>query len=222
MNSKILRFILHLFFPNRCPVCNTFINYMDDFCEACKRNLPIYNGNCSIDNAELFIAAFWYDSQLKNAIILLKNGTCGNSAFALGKALADKIKSDFPAFSADIIIPVPMLKTDKFKRGYNQSELLSAEISYRLKIPYNKKIIIKNRKTSPQKSLSQKERMTNLKGAFSIIAPELICGKRIIIIDDVCTTGSTLSEISKLLKNNGASEILCACCCKTRNLTDEI
>lgn len=121
-----------------------------------------------------------------------------------------------------MIIPVPMFKSDIRKRGYNQSKLIAKEVSERINVPVCDKAVIKNRKTLPQKSLSRAERLNNLNGAFVITDRKHILRKNILLLDDVCTTGSTLAEITKLLLENGAATVFCCACCKTPTLKENV
>lgn len=211
MNKKIFRRILHLLYPNRCPVCGEIIGESDDFCDKCPQSFTKYGDDFSLVNADGFYSAFEYNDAISPAVMLLKDGICGNAAYALGNALAERLSE----CSADIIISVPMYRSDKLKRGYNQAELIAARISEILGVPVCRNAVVKIRRTSAQKNLSRSERMTNLNGAFKIAKPEKIRNKRILLIDDVCTTGATLNEISKLLKENNAACVYCASCCKT-------
>lgn len=215
MKNSTKRSILHFFFPNRCPVCGEVIFANDSFCEKCLSELDPANEDFSIDAAVSFTAVFAYNEKIKPAVILMKNGTSGNSPYALGTALAERISQKGIAEKLDMIVPVPMLKANIRKRGYNQAELIGIEVSRILNVPIHNDIIRKSRKTADQKTLSKAERMNNLKGAFTVTAPEFIKGKNILLVDDVCTTGSTLAELTKLLINNGAHEVHCAACCKT-------
>lgn len=215
MRKNKLNYLLHLLYPTKCPCCGTIINYNDDFCTKCMEQITAYHENFLPNESAGYIAAFNYDEKISPAVILLKDGICGNSAYALGTALAEKLKHTDFISNVELIIPVPMYKTDILRRGYNQAELIAREISDELRIPVCKKAVIKNIKTKAQKTLSQQERLTNLRGAFSVVNKNMIAGKSVLLIDDVCTTGSTLSEISKLLKKNGAKKVFCATCCKT-------
>lgn len=219
-NAK--RRLLHLLFPTKCPICGRIIDYNDDFCKECRALLTVYDGCFDADYADSFTAAFVYDKKISPAIMLLKDGICGNAAFALGKALADAISKNLPHCMFDIIIPVPLHSSAHRRRGFNQSELIAKELSENLGVPLCSSATVKHRKTKEQKSLSRRERQINLLGAFKITKPELINGKRVLIVDDVCTTGSTLSEFAKLLKKNGAAEVHCAVCCKTPILKNEV
>ncbi len=215
MNSKKARAILHVLFPTKCPVCGQIINYMERFCSECTERITPYNGGFNVEGAEKFFASFEYNENISPAVILMKDGTCGNADYALGNSLADSVLNCMPEFSADVIVPVPMHKDDVRERGYNQSELICKVISQRLNTPCNAKLVIKNRVTERQKTLTKTERAVNLSGAFSLTDANAVKGKNILIIDDVCTTGATLVEIVKLLKEGGADKVYCACCCKT-------
>ena len=215
MDNSVKRKILHFFFPNRCPVCGEVIYANDSFCAKCLSKLNYFDDDFSIEGAALFTAVYAYDKEITPAVMLMKNGILGNSSYALGKALGEKLKENGTAVKIDLIIPVPMYKTDQRKRGYNQAEYICREISRIISKPVRTGIIIKNRKTASQKTLGKDERMTNLKGVFSVADKEAVKGKSILLADDVCTTGSTLAELTKILLDAGAKNVYCAACCKT-------
>ncbi len=215
MNNKFIRILLHLIYPTKCPVCGSFINCDEDFCESCKSEFECYDGEFCPEGADYFCAAFVYNDKIKPAVMLLKDGICGNSDFALGHSLSGAVIESGIYKNIDMIVPVPLHKSRLRKRGYNQSQLIAKQISYETGIPLFGNVIIKTRITADQKNLSSSERRKNLKSAFSVEKPDIIVGKRILIVDDVCTTGSTLSEISFLLKKYGASMVFCAASCKT-------
>lgn len=215
MNKKIKKQILHLFFPTRCPICGEIINCNEDFCKSCNDKLTPFNETCIIQSADSFTSAYIYDDVSSKAIMLLKNGICGNSAYAFGKKLAEIILENKINEKTDILIPVPLHKSSEHKRGFNQSELIAKELSEIINLPVCRNAVIKQKRTIDQKTLTYRERLVNLKDAFIVNKPDLIKGKRILLVDDVCTTGSTLTELSKLLRKNGAVAIHCAVCCKT-------
>ena len=213
MRYTLKRKLLHLFFPNRCPVCGDIIGAMERFCGGCKDRIKPYDGDFSIEGADSFTAAFEYDSSVKPAVFLLKDGICGNAAYALGGALADRIAADGKAGAFDVIVPAPMHRRDIRRRGFNQSALIAREIGRILDIPVDEAAVVKTRHTRAQKGLSKIGRSLNLHGAFS--ASGSTKGKRVLLIDDICTTGSTLREITAALRKTGAASVSCACCCKT-------
>ena len=213
MRYTLKRRILHLFFPTRCPVCGELIGAMERFCAECTAKLGVYSGSFKIDGADSFTAAFNYNENVKPAVFLLKNGTDGNASYALGGALADRLKADGITSKVDVIIPAPMHKKDILRRGFNQSVLIASEVGRVLGLPVDTKSVVKSRHTHSQKELSRVSRAVNLKSAFTA-SPE-VKGKNVLLIDDICTTGSTLREITAALKKAGAASVHCACCCKT-------
>lgn len=215
MNSTTKRKLLQLFFPSRCPLCDSVIHHSNRFCPECRDKLIRYEGNFSIKGASGFTAAFVYDENVLPAISLLKNGICDNADFALGGELADTLSYENTADKADLIIPVPMHVSKKHERTYNQAELIAGIVGRSLGIPVCKDAVMKTRMTADQKTLNRISRFHNLKNAFTVVLPEIIEGKNILLIDDICTTGSTLAVLTKLLLENNAASVYCAVCCKT-------
>lgn len=211
-----LRHLAALLYPTRCPICNKVIGAMDSFCNECEDGLIKYNYNLNMPKIKKFTAAFEYNDKIAPAIFIMKDGIGGNAPYALGTALAERIKS--VGIQADFIVPVPMYRENLRKRGFNQAELIAKEVERILDIEVRTDIVSKNRKTLPQKELTKVQRKINLKGAFSVANKSEVKNKRILVIDDVCTTGSTLSEIANLLTECGAESIFCACACKTPKL----
>ncbi len=215
MNYFTKRRILQLFFPNRCPICGEFIGCNDTFCTDCSEKITVYNGSFSIENAESFTAAYVYNDSISSAVFLMKDGICGNADYALANGLAAALKENGISKSADIIIPVPLHPSSLRKRGFNQSELIGKELERILNIELVTDATEKVHSTSEQKTLSREQRMVNLKNSFAVTKPEKIQNKRVLLVDDVCTTGSTLSEIAGILLKSGAKTVHCAACCKT-------
>ena len=167
-------------------------------CGQCRKNTSIY----------AFFSSFPYSNPtVKNLIRKLKYGRVNKIAVMLGDELSDyflKMSLKIPADS--VIVPIPLHKNRLRERGFNQSEAIAKSLSEKLKIPVLaalKKIKI----TPDQTELSGAERRQNLKGVFSVINPERIKSKNIILVDDVKTTGSTLEEAARTLKKTGAKRI---------------
>lgn len=207
MNYYLKRKILNLFFPNRCPVCGELINVNDRFCPECTDKLTPYTGSFRIAGATECFSALVYDKAVKSAVFLLKKGNCGNSAHAFGMYLADVLKNRSIPEKTDFIVPVPMSEQSKRRRGYNQSELIAEAVSAETGIPV-RNVVRKVRNTKEQKKLGRAGRKINLKGAFEVT--EEVSGKNILLLDDICTTGSTFSEIAVMLRKKGAVNIFCA------------
>lgn len=128
----------------------------------------------------------------------------------IGKLMAgylEKIKNQIE-FEEFVAVPVPLHKRKFNFRGYNQTELIAAEISKTLKLEMVSDCLIKNRTTKDQAALKENRRLGNLKDAFVCAKPWLVCGKKVLLIDDVYTTGATMTECAKVLKEAGAKEIV--------------
>ena len=216
MDIKLKRSLLALFFPNRCPVCGVIIGSMERFCINCTGKLTPYTGTSRPPHTKSFTACFVYDENIRPAIMLLKRGVCGNADYALGMYLAEKLRENGISDRIDLLIPVPMSRSGKAERGFNQSELICKVVGRELGIPTAKGAAAKIRSTLPQKSLGRMSRRVNVRNAFSVRKPEVIAGKRVLIIDDICTTGSTISELAKVLSSSGAPEVHAASCCRTQ------
>lgn len=107
-----------------------------------------------------------------------------------------------------IVVPVPLHKRKFNQRGYNQSELITGQISKSLNLEVAGGCLQKTKSTEDQARLKESKRKGNLKGAFVCLKPELISGKRILLVDDVYTTGTTMAECAKVLKEAGAKEVI--------------
>lgn len=110
--------------------------------------------------------------------------------------------------SPDLIVPVPLHRSRLRKRGFNQALLLGNILSDRLSIPMLPAGLARIRQTEPQIELSAEQRRSNVKGAFTSTRPPDIAGRRILLLDDVMTTGSTVDECSKELQKAGASSTI--------------
>lgn len=123
----------------------------------------------------------------------------------MGKYLGDFIRSVSP----DVMVPVPLHKKKLSKRGYNQAACLARVLGKNMQLPVDEKLVKRVRNTAPMKRLNPAERQNNLKKAFNIGRNDVKLYDRIILVDDIYTTGTTLDEIAALLKSHGVSEVYC-------------
>lgn len=107
----------------------------------------------------------------------------------------------------DLIVPVPLHRSRKAERGYNQAELLAKYLSSKLGIPLNSRNLIRTKATKIQNKLSRHEREQNLKDAFIIRQSNVFKDKRILLVDDIFTTGATVNECSRILMECGVKEV---------------
>ena len=195
-------------YPN-CLICGRpfeFDNGAKTICPTCmqdKRPIIKYNRSCFDYSANIksLIFAFKFYDRTNLAKIFAK--WMINSGEDYFKKTKRKIKTP------DIIIPVPLHWTRLITRKYNQSALLANEISKLTNIPAKHKILKRNRRTKPQVNFNGKARVKNVRNAFEVRGETDIDikGKTILLIDDVYTTGSTLKECAKALKQKGAENI---------------
>lgn len=110
----------------------------------------------------------------------------------------------------EVIVPVPIHKSRLKTRGYNQAEVLALDLGKIINTKVDTKLIKRIKKTSPQKHLGFEERFNNIRGAFAVNKRRKI-PKRILVVDDIYTTGSTLDSVASLLKEHGVEEVFCVC-----------
>jgi len=142
-----------------------------------------------------------------DAISRLKYGGLTRLAGPLGNLLAEYQDPDFSLSDNNLIIPVPLHTRRLQERGFNQSLLLARQVSRRRSIPLNFTALHRARQTQPQTQLSGAERRKNVRGAFEVRQAAVVGGKRILLIDDVFTTGATVQECASVLGEAGASEV---------------
>lgn len=177
-----------------CPVCGRKTERAE-VCIECKERPPLY---------KKAVSAFVYEG---GAVILVKKFKTG--AGYLKEYFADKIcEKTLP--EVDCIVSVPFSPRAKTKRGYNPSELLANALSERCGAPHIKRAVVKRKKTREQKKLNRQERIRNLYGCFQTVKKERIKGKRVLVVDDVLTTGATADEMAKVLLKAGAKTVYLA------------
>ena len=132
------------------------------------------------------------------------------SEYFLGRTLADNIKSNRPDWNIDLIVPVPLHKLKKAERGYNQSFYIAKGIGKFLGITFSDRIVKRIKYTESQTTMTLNKREENISGAFRVRNKNAIKNKSILIVDDVITTGATISECGKILLEAGAEKIYAA------------
>ena len=228
----ILRDILNCFLPPRCQKCGCVlkddtglcfdclekINFITEpYCYKCgqpfefleEKNGKFLCGNCLKSRRSLFRysrSAFIYNDDSKDLVLNLKFKDRTDSANLLAKMMYVAGEDIFKS-GVDLIVPVPLHYTRLLKRRYNQSALLANELSKLSGIKCDNLSLIRHRKTRPQVELSGLERQKNVHNVFSVKNETAIKGKRILLIDDVLTTGATLKECGLALKRSGSKTI---------------
>ncbi|HOW60916.1 MAG TPA: phosphoribosyltransferase family protein [Candidatus Moranbacteria bacterium] len=188
-----------------CGICEKVITPDGKTCLACKKKSAL---------GALITAVSYKNPTVAQAVHFYKYRFIPDLHIQLGNLMIKAIqKTDLPL--PDIIIPIPLHPRRLRWRGFNQSALLAKHISLKLlpgtEILMDEKILIRKKYTFPQMKISSyQQRKENIKGAFSITNPEKIKSKTILLIDDIATTGSTIFECTRILKDSGAKEIYAA------------
>ncbi len=208
--KEIFNMLLNLLYPLKCGICNKICeNYI---CENCKRNLSKIEFTKikkylvkSLDE-QLYI--FNYEGIIREKIISYKfKDKAFLYEFFCEIILKNKKICRFLE-SYDIIIPVPIHKIRKNERGYSQTELIAKKVAENFNnLKYENNNLIKIKNTKPQSKLCENDRKYNLINAYEVKNKLQIKNKKIVLLDDVYTTGSTANECSKALKNAGASKV---------------
>lgn len=216
--SKIKDFLISLVFPKRCMLCGDVISFNEHLCDSCGKETRsetiIRFVTCSkFGETVVCVSPFKYAEKIRKAILKFKFQGHTEYARPFAKIISEKICENLKINNIDVddidyICAVPVSEKRILERGYNQSELLAKEISKNLSIPMNN-ILKKTRETSSQHELNAKEREKNLFNAFSVAKGVDIRDKNFILCDDIITTGNTLKECVKALKNCGVRRIIC-------------
>lgn len=234
---KIKAFLLDLFFPKFCLGCQREGFYLCQDCRAlleildhdyclCEKNPTQLSssqntGKCDKCSEKklsgLYFAIPYKENPLTRSLIYqfkyqpyLKDlAKTLASIIAEHFILSNKNTDDF--WENSVLIPIPLDKEKLKTRGYNQSEELAKELSKIIQVPATTHNLVKIKKTKPQMESSKEERIKNLEGVFAIKNPEDFSGKKVFLVDDVYTTGSTMSECANVLLASGAKQVWGIC-----------
>jgi len=228
--KKILNYFINFFFPKVCSCCkqNLPINYNGNICDNCLDKLPKNDGlKCSVCDVQIDSQKHCYDcSRNKNYFDLIKapykyeksvkiliHNFKYSNRFFLAKDFSDMMVNVILQNNwdkqTDIVIPVPLFITRRFLRGYNQAGLIAEEISKKINIKCNNKILIRKFYTKAQFLLNRKARQENLQQSFYVNKKYIdkIKSKNILLVDDIVTTCATVNSCAKVLKQAGAKKI---------------
>lgn len=228
MDGEILRMdllieIFDFFLPRFCPACKTKLASQEKYvCFNCINKIQkpsserllwefkrkFENKNIISGFTSLFV--FEKDKELQNIIHSLKyNGRFLLGIF-LGEQLCKGIINDLRNWNINLILPVPLHQLKKAERGYNQSYYIAKGLSKNSRIPIASGSVKRKKYTQSQTTMNLAEREENIKEAFKVKRNQKLNGKNILLIDDVITTGATISECGKVLLNEGANRIYAA------------
>jgi competence protein ComFC len=222
MMIKLFHRLLSLLFPLRCPFCGGVMPVGAAVSPVCADSLPFIIGEicprcgrevafCCCDGRSVAfdrcVAPFYYEGAVRRGIINCKFHARQSSAFAFAGYAATAVQKAYQGEQFDFVAFVPLTRTEYRKRGFNQSELFARALARALSLPC-RSALQKPRDVAPQRSLPASGRWVNVSGAF--FAPSRLDGRRVLLVDDIVTTGATLSDCARALKAAGADRVCCA------------
>ncbi len=194
---------LDLVFPPRCEHCGRVDFRWCPQCAAGLRAHPLTLVSRDVAPLAATCATGWHEGVLQSAVHALKYGDQPHVGEQLGLRLAEALQSlNWPV---TMIIPVPLHASRRAKRGYNQSEVLGETVAQRTSLPIVGDALLRERDTRSQVGLNRAERMQNVADAFR--PTPAVANQHILIIDDVCTTGSTLAACARAAQAGGAASV---------------
>lgn len=204
-------------FPDKCVLCGKILEKDEtDFCHHCRINAP----ECPVSNSKYpylnkWVAMWYYEGVVRQSLLRFKFSGKRHYAQSYGRVLAMKLnreeRTDF-----DILTWIPVSDKRRRKRGYDQVELLAYALAEELAVT-PRACLIKLRDNPAQSGIvGQAERRANVLGVYAVTEPEAVQGKRILLLDDIVTTGATAGECARVLLTAGAKEVNFAVVAATR------
>lgn len=228
--EELAETILDVLYPQsqKCVVCDNKANghLINGICSNCMQFMPFINEDSCLrcgkalvkdkekcmecDGITLYfeqaMSVFEYSPALQRLIYRFKYGEETYLYRNLGDFMAQKLKSNI-SWDYDFLIPVPLHKKRSLHRGYNQAYLLTKSISQSLNVHIAKDVLHRTKDTMVQAGLKKTDRLENLKGAFEVSKGNYLKDKKIVLVDDIYTTGSTVNECSRVLREAGAEKV---------------
>ena len=210
--SKLVDGLLDTLFPPKCAFCRRVLRRGESgMCAECETNLPRreHPREKGPDFVDAIVSPLEYKDNVRAALIRYKFNGVTASAGLFGRIVADSVRENL-AGEYDMISWVPLSSERLRERGYDQAMLIAMAAALELD-DVAVETLRKTRNAAPQSGTgSAAERRANISGAYEIIDPELVQGKHVLLIDDIITTGSTVSECARMLGLAGAESVVCA------------
>lgn len=222
----MIKEIIDYIFPKRCPICDKIVGdkliceKCDDLlpritgpvCLKCGKGIDNYEDELCFDcdkNPKIFTKGFPVFHYVEPMLLCMYGFKYNNKReykHLLIKKLIEKHSNILHQMAFDVIIPIPVHKKRLKQRGYNQAALLAYELSKELGVLVDESVLSRNAKTAPQKNLNNEERIKNLIKAFNCNETDVKYNK-VLLVDDIYTTGATMEACTKLLITNGVKEV---------------
>lgn len=207
----MLDHLVNLLFPPKCVLCQRLLGKEEtDLCSHCRTHAPVFSKEkFKLSFVAGWTAVWYYKDNVRLSLLRYKFSRRRSYVGCYSRQLAMKLQTaNFDTF--DLLTWVPISSLRRWKRGFDQVELLAKATAGQLgvqAVPLLKKV----RHTPPQSGIeSAAERRANILGAYEVTNPEAVQGKRILLLDDIITTGATVSECARMLMLCGAQQVRCA------------
>ena len=210
---------LELLFPPKCIICQKILTGRETICPECARSLPVATGaqvKHKVEFTEGCYAPFFYEEPLRSAFLRYKFSGREHYATLFGKWMADCLTGQEQT-EFDFVTFAPLSRLRRWRRGYDQAELLANEIAAQLNLPLLPTLTKAYRRPLSRLEGERSIRSARIMGAYSLRKGADVREKRILLVDDITTSGATLSECAQVLKCAGASEITCVTLAQTRS-----
>lgn len=215
---KILDWLGKLLFPPKCVLCGRLLEKDEtDLCHNCRIDAP----DCPVSRQkrtflDSWMAVWYYEDLVRRSLIRYKFYGARSYVLCYGRLLAMKLSQEFPE-GFDLLTWVPVSTLRKFLRGYDQVELLAMAVGKELNME-PVRALKKIRHNRPQSSIKDvAKRRANVLGVYKLLDSETVKGKRILLLDDIITTGATAGECARMLLITGAKEVHCGAIAATRH-----
>jgi competence protein ComFC len=215
----MLEALLGFVFPPRCIFCNEFLEpgTKSYICSECFIRIPLVtkqNFLYMTANRQIYyddvVCACEYSGIVRQALVKYKFFNKPSFYRAFAKLINDRLKNVTICRKFDIILSIPLHKNRENERGFNQARLISKALSKETGVPDRSWLLSRIRDTGNQSLLGRKQRLVNVRDAFKVNNVGKVKNKSILLIDDILTTGTTVNECSRVLKEAGASNIVVA------------
>ena len=208
---KLFHLIIHFLFPPKCVLCGKILRDEEtDLCVSCRRETEIFpKPKTKHPFLASWTALWYYNGNVRRSLIRFKFYNARSNAVTYGRLLAMKLLEEYPE-GFDLLTWVPVSRLRRFRRGYDQVELIARSVGRELEmdpVPVLQKI----RHNRPQTQLRDDSgRRANVLGAYRLKDPRQVSGKKVLLLDDILTTGATASEAGRILLTAGAKEVTAA------------
>jgi ComF family protein len=199
--SLAVEVALSLLAPPRCAGCDERVPMLHAFCASCASTIVRASPKARV------VAAFVYGGAVARAIARCKYEDRPDLARVLADLLWRAVEDDAAVRTCDLVVPVPLHAARLAERGYNQAALVARPMARRMRVPMLARALARTRDTPRQAALHRAERLANVDGAFAARTPNALAGGRVLLVDDVCTTGATLDACERAILDAGAAAV---------------